>query len=104
MVTEWYASGNRVVCEAARKRQRGGVCAGYALALSDTVVPSRAHHLVRKLTRPPRKYGRLMQPICNKIALESKLSRDFLANVHFLLYLCAQIALLCAMMNHIEQF
>ena len=45
-----------------------------------------------------------MQPISNKIALESKLSRDFLANVHFLLYLCAQIALLCAMMNHIEQF
>ena len=43
-----------------------------------------------------------MQPISNKIALESKLSRDFLANVHFLLYLCAQIALLCAMMNHIE--
>ena len=45
-----------------------------------------------------------MQPIFNKIALESKLSRDFLANVHFLLYLCTQIALLCAMMNHIEQF
>ena len=40
MVTEWYASGNRMVCEAARKQQRGGVCAGYALVLSDTVVPS----------------------------------------------------------------
>ena len=36
----------------------------------------------------PRKYCRTMQPICNKIALESKLSHDFIANVHFLLYLC----------------
>ena len=42
---------------------------------------------------------------CIKIALKSKLSRDFVANVHFLLYLCRQnahttthhiICLLCA--------
>jgi hypothetical protein len=32
-----------------------------------------------------------MQQICNKIAPESKLSHDFIANVHFLLYLCPQI-------------
>ena len=32
-----------------------------------------------------------MQPICNKIAPESKLSHDFIANVHFLLYLCSRI-------------
>ena len=35
-------SGNRMVTEWYAKRQRGGVCAGYATALSDTVVPSRA--------------------------------------------------------------
>ena len=35
-----------------------------------------------------------MQPICKKIAPESKLSRDFLANVHFLLYLCSEFAAL----------
>ena len=37
-----------------------------------------------------RSYGRLMQPIYNKIVLESKLSRNFIANVHFLLYLCSR--------------
>ena len=58
--------------------------AGCALALSDAVVPSMAPTSFASLTRPPRKYGRLMQPICNKIALESKLSYDFVANVHFL--------------------
>ena len=36
----------------------------------------------------PRSYCRTMQPIYNKITLESKLSRDFVANVHYLLYLC----------------
>ena len=37
----------------------------------------------------PRSYSRTMQPICNKITPESKLSCDFVANVHFLLYLCS---------------
>ena len=63
-------------------------CAGCALALSDTVVPSRTPPA--KMRVPPRKYGRIMQPICNKIALESKLSRNFVANVHYLLYLCSE--------------
>ena len=36
----------------------------------------------------PRSYCRTMQPICYKIALESKLSCYFVANVHYLLYLC----------------
>ena len=52
------------------------------------VVPSRTPVSYPLDTQPPRKYSRSMQPICNKIALESKLSRDFVANVHFLLYLC----------------
>ena len=74
--------------------------AGFALTLSDTVVPSDAacwkEFLSRKLLERifptfPRKYGRSMQPICNKIAPVSKLSCDFIANVHFLLYLCTPI-------------
>ena len=32
----------------------------------------------------PRSYCRTMQLIYNKITLESKLSRDFVANVHYL--------------------
>ena len=45
--------------------------------------------MVHEILNILRKYGRIMQPICIKIALESKLSRDFVANVHFLLYLCS---------------
>ena len=32
----------------------------------------------------PRKYGRIMQPICKNFALKSKLLCKILANVHFL--------------------
>ena len=36
----------------------------------------------------PRKYGRIMQPICKIFALKSKLLCKILANVHYFLYLC----------------
>ena len=45
--------------------------------------------LVRKLTSPPRKYGRIMQPICKQNGVENELSAILFANVHFLLYLCS---------------
>ena len=63
-------------------------CASLATKISMNNTPQSG------LCRGPR-----MQPICKKIALESKLSCDFLANVHFLLYLCkkfAHCALACA--------
>ena len=44
----------------------------------------------KNLTQFPRSYGRIMQPICKEIEFESELSPYFLANVHFLLYLCNQ--------------
>ena len=65
--------------------------AGFALASSDTVVPSDAACWKEFFPTFPRKYGRSMQPICNKITPENKLSCDFIANVHFLLYLCTPI-------------
>ena len=36
------------------------------------------------ITSSPRMYGRIMQHICKKISLKSKLSLNFLANVHYL--------------------
>ena len=100
--TKKIAPESKLSCE---KRE----CAGSALALSDTVVPSMTlpanagpSSKVRSLNNTPQSglcRGPRMQPICKKIALESKLSRDFLANVHFLLYLCkkfAHCALACA--------
>ena len=64
---------------------KGENYAGCALALSDQLYLRTPPCSFEQF---PRSYGRIMQPICNKIALESKLSRDFVANVHFLLYLC----------------
>ena len=74
--------------------QNAGHYAGFALAQSDTVVPSDAacannilsHSEVheRVIHTFPRKYGRIMQPICKKNGIKNKLSAVFLANVHFL--------------------
>ena len=46
------------------------------------VVPSRTPY--------PRRYGRIMQPMCKKNGIESQLSAVFFAHVRFLLYLCSQ--------------
>ena len=77
--TKKIAPESKLSCE---KRE----CAGSALALSDTVVPSMTlpanagpSSKVRSLNNTPQSglcRGPRMQPICKKIALESKLSCD----------------------------
>ena len=52
------------------------------------VVSLRHRPRSSKLTRLPRSYGRSMQPIYKKISYENKFSLNFLAYLHFLLYLC----------------
>ena len=76
---------------AIRLRDRGGSRHSMSCAISsEWGLFGRKTRSAIQGTSSPRKYGRIMQPICNKIALESKLSRNFIANVHFLLYLCSR--------------
>jgi hypothetical protein len=96
VVTEWYASGMRVVTAWYAKRQGSGKEAAKRWRMCGLRPRIKRHSCTfgrrlvpKKLTQFPRSYGRIMQPICKEIGFESELSPYFLANVHFLLYLCS---------------
>ena len=70
---------------AIRLRDRGGSRHSMSCAISsEWGLFGRKTRSAIQGTSSPRSYGRIMQLIRNKITSESKLSRNFIANVHYL--------------------